>query len=177
VFGLICALIADSKGRSGVGWFFIGFFFSIIALVLVLVVSDLKTINNRHRDLQIDNRRLRERLRKDRQTSDQRHVETVARLGHHDRALGVDTANLTSAKPAHQGLAPPPVPLTSPDPMREKKWFFVLDGASQGPMGFYELQQAFDRGQLQPETLLWNNEMSDWSPLCDLRDLQESLLA
>lgn len=46
VFWLICAVvtavIASSKGRSGLGWFFVGFFISVFGLILVIVLPSIK---------------------------------------------------------------------------------------------------------------------------------------
>lgn len=40
VSGIGAAAIASSKGRSGVGYFFLGFFFSLIGLLIAIGVSD-----------------------------------------------------------------------------------------------------------------------------------------
>ncbi|MYD19735.1 MAG: hypothetical protein F4246_10205 [Rhodothermaceae bacterium] len=39
VFGILCAAIAENKGRDGIGWFFIGFFLTVIGLVIALIVK------------------------------------------------------------------------------------------------------------------------------------------
>src|SRR5262245_27480292 len=97
--GTVCALIANSRGRSAVGWFFIGMlpgvlciFGGFLGLILVLVLPDLKVQQERERRLADENRRLRERLRKDRIVADQRHAEISRRVVAHDVALGVDTS-------------------------------------------------------------------------------------
>lgn len=41
-FGVVCACIADAKGRSAGGWFTIGFFTTIIGLLFLLVAPDNK---------------------------------------------------------------------------------------------------------------------------------------
>lgn len=46
VFGVICALIASSRGRSALGWFVLGCLFSIFALLLVALLPSLKTDPN-----------------------------------------------------------------------------------------------------------------------------------
>ena len=50
--GLICGLInlfiADSKGRSGCAFFLLGFFFSVIGVVIASIISpDLKALKER----------------------------------------------------------------------------------------------------------------------------------
>ena len=89
LFGAICSAIAHSKGRSALGWFFVGLLTNCtcIGLILVLVLPDLKVEEERRRRLSKENRRLKEALRKDRQVSDQRHVQSQRRLAAHDRAL------------------------------------------------------------------------------------------
>jgi hypothetical protein len=38
-FGIICAIIANNKGRNGCGWFLVGMLLGPLALILVLVTS------------------------------------------------------------------------------------------------------------------------------------------
>lgn len=40
-WGVICAVLAERKGRSPFNWFVMGFLFSFLALILLLVMSDL----------------------------------------------------------------------------------------------------------------------------------------
>ena len=44
LFGIISAFIASNKGRSGVGWFIIGFLLGPLGLILALIVSKNKAI-------------------------------------------------------------------------------------------------------------------------------------
>ena len=81
VFGGIVAAIAHSRGRSPIGWFFIGFFAGCIGLILVLVLPDLNLEEERRSKLATENKRLKEQIRKERQVADQRHAETIGRLG------------------------------------------------------------------------------------------------
>lgn len=39
LFGIVCAVIASNKGRSGLGWFLIGVLLGPFGLILALVVS------------------------------------------------------------------------------------------------------------------------------------------
>jgi hypothetical protein len=41
-FGIVTALAANARGRSGLAWFFIGCVGGIFALVAVLVMENLK---------------------------------------------------------------------------------------------------------------------------------------
>lgn len=50
VFGLFCAFIAKSKNRNMVGWFYLGFLFSIIALIALVGVPALDQTENTKAD-------------------------------------------------------------------------------------------------------------------------------
>lgn len=41
-FAIVCACIANSKDRSTIGWFILGFIFGIIALIIVALLPSLK---------------------------------------------------------------------------------------------------------------------------------------
>lgn len=42
VFGVLCAVIGKSRGRSSVGWFCLGFFFGPAGLIAVIGMSNLR---------------------------------------------------------------------------------------------------------------------------------------
>jgi hypothetical protein len=42
----VCYRIAESKGRNGVLWAVLGFFFPIIALIIIFVLSDRSRISS-----------------------------------------------------------------------------------------------------------------------------------
>lgn len=42
IFGVVCALIASSKGRSAFGWLILGTLFSLIALIVLALLPSLK---------------------------------------------------------------------------------------------------------------------------------------
>jgi len=44
--GLFCSVIAMSRGRSGIGWFVIGFLIPIIGLILILVLPKPTTFDD-----------------------------------------------------------------------------------------------------------------------------------
>ena len=120
-FGAACAGIAHSRGRSAVGWFFIGVLAGCIGLIILLVLPNVKLEQERHDQLRRENRRLRERMRKERQVSDQRHAAVEHRLGVHDEAIGIDTSRAEQQHLAPGGApdpAPPPPPPPPPGPPR-----------------------------------------------------------
>jgi hypothetical protein len=43
IAAIICGVIAATKGRSAIGWGVLGFFFSIITLIVVIVIPSKKS--------------------------------------------------------------------------------------------------------------------------------------
>ena len=177
LFGVICAAIANTRGRSAVAWFFIGLFLQVIALILVLVLPNLRLQQEREQRLHQENRRLRERVRKGRQVADQRHDETRARITVHDRALGVDTSERNLAGDSHDRLAPPVLPSDGYVDYQETEWYIVLRGEREGPLSFATLRQYWVSGEIQPSTLVWYKDLSDWLRVEDMGNLEEVLRA
>jgi len=176
--GIACALIANSRGRSPIGWFFLGALVPcFIGLVLVLVLPDLKVQEERERRLADENRRLREKLRKDRMVADERHGELTRRIGAHDVALGVDTsggavAALTGGAPA-DAAASPPDPATAE--LRASAWYWAQGPSRQGPVAFDAMQALWREGRITTETLVWRKGMTAWLAVRDVQRLEESL--
>jgi hypothetical protein len=176
--GTACALIANSRGRSAVGWFCVGFITPCIGLILVLVLPDLKVEQERQRRLADENRRLRERLRKDRIVSDQRHAEISRRVGAHDVALGVDTS--VAAPAALPGSAPDARTSAEADPavssdLRGSAWYWAQGLNRQGPSDFEALRSRWQSGEVTTETLVWRKGMPRWSALREVPGLEETL--
>jgi hypothetical protein len=42
IAAIVCAVIAESKGRSAIGWGILGLFFSILTLIVVIVIPSKK---------------------------------------------------------------------------------------------------------------------------------------
>ena len=167
IFGIICAAIAHSRGRNAVGWFFIGVFGNCIGLILVLVLPDLKIQQEREQRLVRENRRLRETQRKDRMVADQRHAATEKRLGAHDHALGVDTAE-AAALPGQ--AAPPSLP-----PAHEgTAWYYASGADRRGPVDVGALQDLWNARAINEDSLVWREGMGDWQRLGDVEDLRDS---
>ena len=172
VFGGIVAAIAHSRGRSPIGWFFIGLFAGCIGLILVLVLPDLNLEEERRSKLATENKRLKEQIRKERQVADQRHAETIGRLGAHDAVLGLDTSPTS-------GDAPPELPTeragSTIDP--DSHWHFAASEAegTQGPVPFSKLVALWSEGALDGNSLVWSQGMDDWSRIEDLPDVEGEL--
>jgi hypothetical protein len=157
VFGLICAMVAQGRGRSPIAWFFIGGFLSCIGLILLLVLPDLKQQEEKDRRHQLETRRLREQLAKERQIADQRHNQVSQRLGAHDQALGLDTS--TPAQLA-DGSAPTPPQLPG-----GAQWFYARGKERLGPVSAETIRHLLQAGAVQRTTLVWSEGMADWKAL------------
>ncbi len=101
IFGLMVGAIANSKGRSGIGWGVFGFFFGCIALIVVLVLPDLNAERRKDASSREERRRLREQLRQERMKTEAYRRHVSARLDAHDNELGMDTRTVQSLPEGH----------------------------------------------------------------------------
>jgi hypothetical protein len=167
IAGVIAALIANNKGRSPVAWFFLGFFFPIIAIIVVSCIENLKEAEARRRHDYERLHRQREQLRQEQLKNDARHGHAGARLDAHDRALGMNTRD---AVPLEAGEAaavlapgtPPPVPIS---------WHYAVGNQQRGPVDEPTLRDLLRRGDLAPTTLVWTDGMPEWQPARDIPEL------
>lgn len=166
VFGAICAGIASSKGRNAVGWFFIGFFFSCIGLIIILCLSNLKEEQAKWDAQNVEQRRLREQLRQEQMKNEAYRKHTAARLDAHDNRLGMDTRQTESAAlPGPRQQALPTGGDSSPPPgLPAHHWFTHEDGEQRGPYSFALLQRRARQGSLDPATMVWVDGMETWKP-------------
>ena len=171
VFGLICALIAPVRGRSAVAWFFIGIVGNCLAIILLLLLPDLKVEAERQRRREEETRMLRELLKKERQVSDRRHATHDERLTVHDRALGVDTALPDTALP---DTALPDTGASSPPPPPVAEWFYAVDGKQYGPVAAADLQRLLVARELDGRALVWRDGMANWAAITEISELFDS---
>jgi hypothetical protein len=157
IFGVICAVIANNRGRSGAGWFFIGAFLDCIGLILVLAMPDLKKEEERAKRQRLESRRLREQLAKERQVADNRHQSVEQRLGAHDEALGIDTST-----PPALGAAP-----AAPQLTEGGAWFYALQNERQGPVSEETIRHMLQAQAIDRSTLIWREGFQDWVALGD----------
>ena len=158
VFGGICAAIAAGRGRSPIGWFFIGVFTQCIGIILVLVLPDMKQQQEREQRQRQETRKLREQLLKERQVADQRHQHIERRIGAHDEALGLDTYN-------------PPELTNSPAAMQlgnGVQWFYARNNEQQGPVSAETIRHLLAAGAIDRNSLVWAEGMSDWAPIASV---------
>lgn len=169
--GIICAMIATSRGRSGVAWFFIGLFFQCFGLIVLLVLPDLKVQEEKERRLRSENRRLREQLKKDRAVADARHHQAEQRLTAHDRALGLDTA--PEVAPPDSA---PAVRLASG--LQGAQWYYLdADRERQGPVPLDGLRLLWRQAVVGAHTLVWTRAFEDWIALGEVPGLEDELRA
>jgi GYF domain 2 len=160
VFGGICAAIASGRGRSPLGWFFVGAFLNCIGIIVILVLPDLKVEEERRRRHALETRRLREQLAKERQVADERHHHVERRLGVHDQALGVDTARPPELA---NTAAPPALPNAG-------VWFYARGQERLGPVAAETIRHLLQAQVLSPRSLVWREGMADWQPLDSVDD-------
>lgn len=169
VFGIVCAVVAPSRGRSALAWFFIGVATQCLGIVLIFVLPNLKEEQEKQRRRDEETRRLREQLKKERQVADQRHDVVHGRLGAHDLALGLDTA---AALP---GPAPTPPPSQSTPPQlaagAEPVWHFALGSEQLGPVAQSRLQQMWVDKEIGYNTLVWRQGMASWVRITEVVNL------
>jgi hypothetical protein len=170
IFGAICAAIASSKGRSAVGWFFIGFFFPIIGLIVICVVSNLKEERSYKSSVEQENRRLREQLRQEQIKAETFRSHTQRRLDAHDQKLAIDTRaddNVLSgpgAPAALLGQGDPPF-AQQVAPATTTGWYYAIDGQTLGPVASSQIIQMIQIRTISSNTLVWIEGMADWAPV------------
>ena len=157
LFAVICAVLAANRGRSAVGWFFVGLILNCFGLILLLVLPDLLRDEQRARERDAELRRMREQLKKERHVADQRHGAVTTRLDAHDRALGLDTA-----APPEIAPAPPPPPPPIGAAANEPMWFFAPKDQQLGPVAQSQLRELRRCGQVRGDTLVWREGLADW---------------
>ena len=186
ICGFICVAIASSKGRSAVGWFFVGFLFGIIGLIICACMSNLNEEKARFAKIEQDRRRLREQLRQEQLKSEAFRLHAAERLDAHDKVLGVDTRQtpglLGNSAEAPKFLpgspeaalaamsqspnspvaasAAPGVAPAADSPI----WFYENEGKTFGPIAESQIRVMIRQGQIKDHTLLWRQGFDDWSP-------------
>jgi type II secretory pathway pseudopilin PulG len=165
VFGAIVAAIASSKGRNPVGWFFFGFFFGCLAIILVLVLPNLKEQQAKEQRLEEENRRIREQVRQEQMRLEAFRQQTNSRLDRHDQVLQIDTAPRMESPLGLGGVAgtPPALPNGAQDDQRPI-WFYVKGDNRCGPVSLGALRALLAGGEVNADSLFWRSGMSEWQP-------------
>jgi len=190
IIGIICALIAHSKGRNPVGWFFIGFFFGFVGLIIALVVSNVKDRQEKDKQMEMQQRRLQEQLRQERLKNEQFRKHAQSRLDVHDEKLDIDTRllgnemNITPLQITDQNTTPDNIQTidvqnlnanlnnVSPDDKMENGWFYNDGSKNIGPITFKEIQDQIYLKQIYPDTYVWHNTFTDWTFASNIANLK-----
>ncbi|MFV1959793.1 MAG: GYF domain-containing protein [Planctomycetota bacterium] len=165
ICGVIAAVIATSKGRSGIGWFFGGAFLGLIGIIIVAVLPNLKEEEARRKHAMAERRRLREQLRQEKMKTESFRHHASYRLDTHDSALGVDTRR-TPGLTRGAAPVPPLVSDTAPPPLPARPsgraWFYEEDGKSKGPVPESTLVRMLGDGELDRDALVWTEGQPEW---------------
>ena len=161
LMGAICAAIATNRGRSPLGWFFIGIIGGCIGLILVLVLPDLKKEEETKRREKRLRGKLQEELAQERMKNQAFRGHATNRLDSHDEHIGVDT------RTAAGGTLPPPiVPEELDQGIPSSGWHIVLPGLeSEGPLSLSEMRDRVTGEELSEKTLVWHESLEDWTPV------------
>lgn len=49
------------------------------------------------------------------------------------------------------------------------QWYYAVDGEQRGPFGDAEFLQFVDKNIVRPQTLVWNETMTDWQPFKEVK--------
>ena len=68
------------------------------------------------------------------------------------------------------------LPTPSAPPAQRKKndvrqWYYLNGGQQYGPFGESDLVAMFKSGKLTPDTMVWNEELENWIPACEVNGL------
>ena len=163
VMAIICCLIARNRGRSPVGWFFIGFFLDCIGLILVLVLPDTNQEQEREESERRRRRRLEEELMQERMKNQAFRGHASTRLDAHDSELGIDTKS-----GAPSALPPPPAPRAHVEGVPADGWYVAMPGHEpEGPLAVSEVQARIEAGDVNKRTLVWHESFDDWKTAGD----------
>jgi hypothetical protein len=171
IFAVVCALIAHYKGRNPIGWFFIGFFFGVFGLIVILVVSNLKELKDREVHSEMERRRLREQLRQEQLKNEQFRKYTQVRLDAHDNRLQMDTRHIG---PLLEQSGIRPLLGNAQDPANEtvivesndknQRWYFQKGKSAEGPYPLEHIRQLIRQGRIDSFTRLWHETLVSWTP-------------
>ena len=164
ITGAVTAWIASNKGRNAIGWFFAGFFFHFIAMIIVACLSDLRQEQaQRERDL-LERQRLRERLRQEQLKNEAFRRHATARLDSHDQHLGIQTQGLGQLEAGQAKATPQLEHSPQEEEGNESKWYFEVAGETIGPKSQSALQSLFRKEKLGLTTLVCRENEETWRP-------------
>lgn len=173
VFGVVCALIGNSKGRNPVAWFLLGFFFGLIALIAVLICTNKKEMREKEEQMRMEQRRLQEQLRQERLKNEMFRKHTQARLDAHDNILQIDSRNTqaqleTSDDDIFPEISSPQDNPVEPWPEQiqpsEEVWYYMSGNNTAGPFSLVQINDFLQEGKMDPHTMIWTQTYDKWIP-------------
>lgn len=186
ILGIICALIAHGKGRSAIGWFFIGFFLGLIGLILSIVMPNLKEQREKEEQMKMEQKRLEEQLRQERIKNERFQQYANRRLDAHDQTLDMDTKQLNGeaswrimrmvegqqagspggALDVSDVHAAESNGVNNPDVLSEHGvgWYYRDRQENRGPMTLRQIRQYIAAGIIQRSTYVWHQTFPNWMP-------------
>ncbi len=184
--GVIAGAIASHKGRNVAGWFFGGFFFHIVGIVIVTALPNLNEQKAQREHMEKENRRLKERLKQEQVKSEAFRRHAISRLDAHDTHLGLDTKQTYPLLGVSEDSDPLRIEdaddgelstVEDNDGARTRKWHYQWNGEEHGPIAEKDLLDKFSTGQLNGATLVWNEDLSTWTRAEDIPLLKGKLAA
>jgi hypothetical protein len=174
ICGAIAGVIAQKKGRSEVGWFFAGFIFDILGIIIIAVLSDLNEEDNYRNHMERENRRLREQLRQEQIKSEGFRGHVSSRLDAHDSALSIDTRQTPDPRALPDCEDRQPFQSILPNNCSNKEdqaWFYEKEGKEHGPISGADMCSLIISGVLSRSCLVWKEGFKDWMPLMRVPEL------
>lgn len=71
-----------------------------------------------------------------------------------------NTLNHNMSNAGQQSQTPPPIPTA-----QNTVWYVAVNGQQYGPCDIPTLAQLLQNGQVTPQTMVWSNGMSGWTPM------------
>jgi hypothetical protein len=188
--GIIAACVANSKGRSAVGWFFGGFFLGLIGVIIVACLSNRNDEMRRDQHANRERRLLREQLHQERLKSQAFQQYANARLTEHDQVLQIDTTSHQSLPNLQQvdtpsiaaggasdelnrlveastpSQASQPFQNTGmPGQVQEPQWFIYINNQRYNPGGTTKVIEMIRNGAITSDAFVWTEGMTDPVPI------------
>lgn len=178
IFGIIgatvCAMVAGNKGRNPLGWGVLGFFFPLIGIIIVCVISNLNDERAKELAIENENRRLREQLRQERIKLESLREHTSARLDAHDRQLGVDTRTMGALGPGESSEDLPLAALEAGAQDNPEIWYYDSGSGTVGPLSAKEMHRRLAMRTISPDTVVWAEHLRGWTPMRDVPEFAEA---
>lgn len=189
IFGVIIALVARARGRSTLGWFVFGFLFALLALIVLLVLPDLKKEEAYKQRVAHEQKRLTEQVRQERIKGEAFRRYSMQRLDVHDETLGVDTRSsgqlnsdgpmcqlpLDDSQPSNRDRAEDAMRQMGGAPSTptrgEKQWYYEIEGRPVGPVSKDRLSELLNGGKVNDDSLVWSEGFEEWRRLGDVKVL------